>query len=303
MLPTQISQVRSFNRAVTQRIGALNDDYLQRGRPLGEARFLFEIGANGPGGVDMRSLREKLSLDPGYASRLLRALEAQDLVASAPSKSDARVRHVRLTAKGKREYAAYDKSSDAFAEAMLAPLTQTQRAKLVTAMQEVENLLRVGSVVVAIEDAASIDAQYCLTQYFTEIASRFDAGYDPAKGLPAGANLLNPPNGLFLVARLDGAPIGCVGLKRTSKRDAEIKRMWVSPQARGVGLGRRLLDEIECQARVLGIKRLRLDTNSSLTEARALYARCGYREIPDFNGEPYADHWFEKVLQASTMRG
>src|SRR5690606_21680919 len=103
-------------------------------------------------------------------------LEGQGLVASAPSKTDARVRHVRLTPKGKREYAAYDRSSDAFAEAMLAPLNETQRAKLAAAMQEVEKLLRAGSVRVAIEDAASADAQYCLTQYFTEIASRFDAG-------------------------------------------------------------------------------------------------------------------------------
>lgn len=297
MSSSQISQVRSFNRAVTQRIGALNDDYLQRGRPLGEARFLFEIGASGASGVDMRSLREKLALDPGYASRLLRALEAQGLVTSAPSKTDARVRQIRLTAKGRREYAAYDKSSDAFAEAVLAPLNETQRTKLVAAMREVENLLRAGSVVVTMEDAASADAQFCLMRYFSEIASRFDAGYDPAKGLPAGADLLNPPNGVFLIARLDGAPIGCVGLKQTCKRYSEIKRMWVSPQARGLGLGRRLLDEIEARASALGVKRLRLDTHSSLTEARALYARCGYREIPDFNGEPYADHWFEKEIE------
>ena len=152
------------------------------------------------------------------------------------------------------------------------------------------------AVTIEIEDAASADAQACIARYFTDLQTRFDAGYDPAKGLPAGADLLNPPHGFFLIARLDGAPIGCVGLKRTNADYAEVKRMWVSPDARGFGLGRRLLEELELLASLDGVTRLRLDTNKTLVEARTLYATCGYREIPDFNGEPYADFWFEKVL-------
>lgn len=293
MDPTQIQHVRRFNRAVTQRIGALNEDYLNRGRPLGEARLLFEIGLDG---AEVRALREKLGLDPGYMSRLLRALEAQGLVKTAPGESDARVRIAQLTAKGRKEHRAYDTSSDELAEAVLAPLSGKQRERLVSAMAEVAQLLRASSVVIAAEDAASADAQWCIERYFEDIAARFDGGYDPAKGLPAGADALNPPNGAFLLARLDGAPVGCVGFKLRSKREGEVKRMWVSPEARGLGLGRRLLAELETHARTLGVKRMRLDTNKSLTEARALYASAGYREIPDFNGEPYADHWFEKAL-------
>jgi DNA-binding MarR family transcriptional regulator/GNAT superfamily N-acetyltransferase len=295
----QIRRVRSFNRTVTRRIGALTDDYLDRGRPLGEARLLFEIG---PSGGDLRTLREKLGLDPGYMSRLLRSLERQHLIVTAASTADARVRRVQLTPRGLAEFRAYDKSSDDLAVAVLESLAANHRERLVTAMAEVERLLRAGAATIEIEDAASDDARHCLARFFEELARRFATGYDPVKGLPAGAELLNPPHGAFLVARLDGVPVGCVGLKRTGKSDAEVKRMWVAPDARGLGLGRRLLERIEELARASGVARLRLDTNSTLVEARALYENAGYREIADFNGEPYADQWFEKRLRPSRAR-
>src|SRR5262245_35300557 len=106
----QIRQVRSFNRAVTQRIGVLEDRYLSRGRPLGEARVLFEIGSSG--GIDLRALRQKLGLDSGYLSRLLRSLEVEGLIELRKSPIDGRVRHVSLTRAGEVEYASYDKLSD-----------------------------------------------------------------------------------------------------------------------------------------------------------------------------------------------
>src|ERR687888_1477551 len=105
----QIQQVRSFNRLVTQRIGALEDSYLSRGRPLGEARVIFEIGSSG--GIDLRALRQKLGLDSGYLSRLLRALEVGGLVEGRKSPIDGRVRHVSLTRAGHAEYASYDRLS------------------------------------------------------------------------------------------------------------------------------------------------------------------------------------------------
>jgi len=293
MEATQIERVRSFNRAVSKRIGALSDDYLDRGRPLGEARLLFEIALEG---AEIRSLRERLGLDPGYVSRLIRSLEAQGLVKTAPQVGDARVRVARLTAKGRKEYRAYDASSDLLAQTMLAHLTSGQRERLVGAMNEVTKLLGASNITIASEDPRGADAQWCLARYFEDIAARFEGGYDPTKGLPAGAELFDPPNGFFLIARLEGAPVGCVGLKRRPERTGELKRMWVSSEVRGLGLGRRLLVEIEACARSSGLRRLQLDTNKTLTEARALYVSAGYREIADFNGEPYADHWFEKKL-------
>src|SRR5688572_12417334 len=125
----QIEQVRSFSRSVTRRIGALTDDYLGRGRPLAESRLLFEIGREG---ADVRDLRARLSLDSGYLSRLLRALEAQGLVAVKPSANDARVRQVGLTRKGQREVDALDTRSQTLATSLLSPLGAAQRERLIS---------------------------------------------------------------------------------------------------------------------------------------------------------------------------
>lgn len=103
-----------------------------------------------------------------------------------------------------------------------------------------------------------------------------------------------PPAGLFLVARLDGDPVGCGALKVTGSDIGEIKRMWIAPSARGLGIAQCLLETLENHAVALGVDTLQLDTNRALTEARALYARNGYREIPPYNDNPYAHHWFEK---------
>ena len=119
MSDAAIQQVRRFNRLVTRRVGALDDSYLSRGRPLGEARLVFEIGL---AGADARSLRAALGLDSGYLSRLLRALTAEGLVEVAKGQGDARVRRVALTAKGRAEFAAYERLSDDLARSILAPL-------------------------------------------------------------------------------------------------------------------------------------------------------------------------------------
>lgn len=289
----QIRQVRSFNRTVTRRIGVLTDDYLGRGRPLGESRLLFEVGREG---ATARDLRARLSLDSGYLSRLLRSLEAQGLVRAKPSPGDARVRHVTLTAKGRREVDTLDRRSQAFATSLLEALGPTQRARLVTAMSEVERLMRAAAVVIEPADPLAEDARACIDAYLRELAERFESGFDPARGPSADPEELVPPSGILLLARLEGEALACGALKRLDADMGEIKRMWVSPSARGLGIAQRLLHALEAQARGMGLRTLRLDTNRSLTEARALYARNGYREIPRYNDNPYADHWFEKRL-------
>ena len=135
----QIQQVRSFNRAVTRRIGALSDDYLGRGRPLAESRLLFEIGH---AGADLRDLRARLGLDSGYLSRLLRGLESQGLLRTRASRSDARVREAQLSAKGRREVDELEQRSQALAASLLAPLSARQRERMAAAMDDVERLLR-----------------------------------------------------------------------------------------------------------------------------------------------------------------
>ncbi|HVI59910.1 MAG TPA: helix-turn-helix domain-containing GNAT family N-acetyltransferase [Luteimonas sp.] len=291
MADDPIRQIRSFNRAVTRRIGVLSDDYLGRGRPLGESRLLFEIGREG---ADVADLRARLGLDSGYLSRLLRALEAQGLVASRRGAGDARRRRAVLTPKGRREWEALDRRSQDAAAALLAPLGPSQRARMLAAMAEVERFMRAAAVVVAPADPAGADARACIEAYLRELDERFEAGFDPARGPSADPAELVPPAGLFLLARLDDAAIGCGALKAGGSGIGEIKRMWVAPSARGLGVAQRLLDALEAHAAAMGLHTLRLDTNRSLAEARALYARNGYREIAAYNDNPYADHWFEK---------
>jgi len=287
----QIQQVRSFNRTVTQRIGVLSDDYLSRGRPLGESRLLFEIGR---GGADLRDLRARLSLDSGYLSRMLRSLEAQGLVNSQRAADDGRVRRAVLTRKGLREFDALDRHSQDFATSLLASLGAAQRERMIAAMAEVERLMRASAVTIEPADPASADARACFEAYFHELEERFETGFDPARTVSANPEELVPPAGLFLIAQLDGRPLGCGALKVTAPRVGEIKRMWVAPDARGLGIAQRLLDALERHAVQMGLDTLQLDTNRALKEAHALYTRNGYREIPRYNGNPYADHWFEK---------
>ena len=288
-----IQQVRRFNRVVTQRVGALDASYLQRGRPLAEARVVFETG---PGGADVRALRNRLGLDSGYLSRLLRSLQKQGLVTVRAQPGDGRLRRVHLTAKGRAEFAAYDGLSDMLAQSMLAPLSPPQRARLVAAMAEVERLVRAAAVEVRVDAVDSDDAQRCLGAYFRELAARFDAGFDPAQGDAAGDAEMRPPKGVFVVARLDGEPVGCGGMKRLDATTGEIKRVWTAPSARGQGVARRMLHVLEALAREAGVTTLRLDTNRTLTEAQAMYRREGYAEIGRYNDNPYAHHWFEKSL-------
>ena len=140
------------------------------------------------------------------------------------------------------------------------------------------------------------EAEYCLSRYFAEISDRFEDGFDPARSLAPTLDGFAPPDGSFLLLRLHGKPVGCGGFKRDSEGAAYIKRMWVSPDARGLGLGRRLLGALEERARELGYRKLRLETEKSLSEAQQLDRSCGYREVPRFNDELYAHYWFEKDL-------
>ncbi|MEU1123647.1 helix-turn-helix domain-containing GNAT family N-acetyltransferase [Streptomyces sp. NPDC005899] len=290
-----IDQVREFNRIVTERVGVLHDHYLGSGRPIGEARLLWEIGEHGQ---DVRSLRERLGLDSGYVSRLLRALEADGLVTVEPHPGDRRVRVAGLTEAGRAERRALDGRSDALARSLLDPLNPAQRARLVGAMGEVSRLLTASTVTLDAVDPGHPDARRCLHAYFTELQDRFDTGFDPARSLLPDAGELRAPSGLFLVARMHGEPIGCAGLKLPREAPAEVKRMWVAPEARGLGLGRRFLTELETRAAAHGRDVLRLDTNRALGPAIGLYRSFGFQEVAAFNSEPYAHLWFEKRLTA-----
>src|ERR1700686_1864353 len=163
-------------------------------------------------------------------------------------------------------------------------------------MAEVERLITTARVSIAPIDPSDPQAQQCLRAYFSELDRRFEVGFDPSQSISADDDELRPPAGLLVLVRLGERPVGCGALKFHADEPAELKRMWVAEFARGLGIGRRLLSELERHAAAEGARTVRLETNGSLTEAIALYRSAGYVEVPAFNDEPYAHHWFEKHL-------
>jgi DNA-binding MarR family transcriptional regulator/GNAT superfamily N-acetyltransferase len=288
MLAAEVDVVRSFNRLVTRRVGALDDPYLGR-RPLGECRVLYEIGL---GAATARDVRARLGLEPAYLERLIGSLVRDGLVEEDGG-------DVGLTPAGRSLLRELDRESDELAASVLAPLSDEERARLVRAQAEVRRLLAVSMVSVAAEDPASDDARWCLSHYFAELAARFEEAFDPGRTLPADASDLVPPAGAFLIARVSGEPAGCGALKTHRPGVGEIMRMWVDRAHRGLGIGTRILDGLEEQAVALGHETVRLYTNRSLVEAKAMYRSRGYAEIPRYNDDPYANHWFEKRLRGA----
>jgi DNA-binding MarR family transcriptional regulator/GNAT superfamily N-acetyltransferase len=283
----QIELVRDFNRYYTRRLGILGD-YLGQGRPLSEARLLFEIGA----GTDLRSLRARLGLDSGYLSRLLRTLSSQGVVEVRPDPADRRVRIATLTEAGVREREELDaRARDSVAE-LLEPLTSAQRERLIEAQGQVRRLLRLAAVVISPVPDDDADGRECLRAYAAELGLRFPEGYDPATLIQPGELGV----GAFLLAREEERPIGCGVWQRLSDGVAEIRHLWVCGAARGIGLGRRLLEHVEADAAARGMTTLRLGTHTSLPEAIAMYRSSGYREIPSYSDSQYNQLNFEKTV-------
>jgi len=286
----QVETVRDFNRYYTRRLGVLTDRYLGQDRPLSEARLLFEIGDR----ADVRDLRARLGLDSGYLSRLLRSLQEQDLVRTRAHPADGRVRIAELTDAGKRERADLDARSRAGIGELLARLSAGQRRQLIDAQDRIRRLLRLAAVTVRGADAGSAVARQCLRAYAAELAVRFPEGYDHAALVDPGE--LTGDAGALLVAYEEDQPVGCGAWRRLGAGTAEIRHLWVAGPARGLGLGRRLLDSLETGAAAHAITTLRLGTHTALTEAIALYRASGYREIEPYDRSPYNQLAFEKRL-------
>jgi GNAT superfamily N-acetyltransferase len=288
-----VALVRSFNRTVTERIGALEESFLGRDRPLGASRLLWEVGEDGAG---LHGLRDRLGLDSGYASRLVRRLEDEGLVIVEACPHDRRRRRLRLTAAGTAEVRELDRLSDLAAAALIEGVPVGPRGRLLAAIAEVDRSLRAASVGIEVEDPRHPDVERLFARYADELDARFEGGFDPGIGISAEPEELTPPAGYCVVARLGGVPVGCGALKLHGEAPAELKRMWVDPGSRGLGVGQRLLETLEALAREKGARALRLETNRALKEAIGLYRRAGFEEVAPFNDEPHAHHWFEKAL-------
>lgn len=149
---------------------------------------------------------------------------------------------------------------------------------------------------IADESATSETSRHCLNRYYAELRQRFPEGFDPANSVLHSLDEFDPPRGAFLIMTVNGQPVGCGGMTPLDDGAAYLKRMWVAPEARGSGLGRKLLAALEEKAAALGYRTVKLETHRTLAEAQKLYASSGYTEMRPFNNEPYAHHWYEKSL-------
>lgn len=285
-----VTALRRFNRYFTRRIGVLNDHYLGQDRPLGEARLLFEIGD----GALLRELRSRLGLDAGYLSRMAKALEAQGMVRLSAHPQDNRLRMIELTPAGRVEVKEQDRRAGVAAAGLLDGLNETQRAELTRALATAHRLLRLAAITVDLVDGAAPDARACLDAYAADLDERFPEGFDKD-------DLVRPQEvsgdaGAFFVAYEERRPVACGALRRLEPGVGEIRHVWVHPDARRLGLARRLLDALEHEARARHFSVVRLDTHAALTEAQAMYRACGYTDIPAYDDNVYASHWFEKRL-------
>lgn len=287
-----IARLRRFNRAVTREVGALDTSFLGRGRPLGAARVLQLVQ---PDGTDVALIRDRLALDSGLLSRFLRSLEREGLITTASDPADRRRRIARLTEAGREEMAAYDAIGRDSAARIIAR-AGARAAEVVAAMDLIATLLNRDQLAIRPADPDTPEALACLQAYFDELLARVPAAQAGMFTLPdPQSDSYRPPQGRFLIAWSDDLPVGCVSLRPLGGGVAEVKRLWVHDSARGQGLARRLMTAIEDEARAMGVSLLKLDTNSALSEALALYRATDWTATAPYTGLP-ADTWLEKPL-------
>ena len=286
----QVDAVRAFNRFYTRQIDVLREDLLDSPYSLTQARVLFELAQREP--VAARVIGETLGLDPGYLSRILQGFAEAGLVEKTRSEQDARSFVLTLSALGRQTYAGLDRSSHQATADMLAALSPLQRDRLLQAIGETERALspqalpptqrvsirerRIGDIGWAIERHARLYAdEYGWNSEFEALVAQLFAGF-------AGEH--DPRRERCWIAELDGERIGCVFVVRNQDQadTAQLRCLLVDPRARGLGVGRRLVDTCLAFARAAGYARMRLWTNDVLSSARRIYEGCGFRLIEQY---------------------
>ncbi len=277
----RVDAIRRFNRFYTRRIGVLQPGYLGSPFPLPQARVLYELGQRGE--TSASELGADLDLDLGYLSRLLQGLRRQGLVLGEASREDARRVRLSLTAKGRRAYQSLDARSREEVAGMLGKLAAPEQARLVGALQAVEQVLEKKPVEITLRGHRPGDMGWVVHAhgrlYFeeygwderfeslvAEIASRFVKNFDKERER-------------CWIAEMDGEPVGSVFVVQESKTVAKLRLLIVEPRARGRGLGKRLVEECIAFARAKGYRKLVLWTQSNLAAARQIYAKCGFRRV------------------------
>jgi DNA-binding MarR family transcriptional regulator/GNAT superfamily N-acetyltransferase len=283
-LAQRVEAVRRFNRFYTRRIGVLDEDLLGSPFSLAEARVLYEMAHRTRSTA--AALGRDLGLDPGYLSRVLGRLRRRGLVGRKASTADGRQVLLSLTDRGQRSFAALDRRSQAQIGDLLRPLSPAGQARMVEAMGTIESLMgapsdRKGSYVlrphqpgdmgwVVHRHGALYAQEFGWDETFealvATIAARFIQRYDARRER-------------CWIAEKDGAIVGSVFLVKRTKTVAQLRLLLVEPEARGLGLGRRLVDECVRFARRAGYRKMMLWTNGALHAARRIYEQAGFRLV------------------------
>ena len=295
-----VASVRSFNRFYTKQIGLLRKGYLDSPFSLAEVRVLYEV-AHRTSPIASQISKE-LDMDAGYLSRVLANFEKRGLISRKPG-SDARQSHLSLTARGRRAFTALEDKTQTHAGQMLAKLSDADRNRLLDAMRTIQRLLggqtepnrsyvlrphRPGDIGWVIHRHGAL---YAAEQGWDErfealvaqIAAKFVRNFDPRRER-------------CWIAEQEGAILGSIFLVKKSARVAQLRMLLVEPSARGLGLGKRLVDECVRFAREVGYKKITLWTQSDLLAARGIYAKAGFRlvkrqPIRDFGAELVSETW------------
>jgi DNA-binding MarR family transcriptional regulator/N-acetylglutamate synthase-like GNAT family acetyltransferase len=301
-LPTRVAQVRAFNRFYTRQIGVLQEGYLRSPFSLTAVRVLYELAHRDR--TSATDLARQLDLDAGYLSRILTGFLRRGHIDNQPAPRDGRQSELRLTAHGREVFAPLDRGAQEQIGGLLARLSDAEQQRLVEAMRTIERLL---------DDAAPPGSQapYVLRPPnpgdLGWVVQRHGALYAQEYGYDEHFEALVASIVAHFVERFDqrrercwiaeraGAPIGCVFLVRGSPTIGKLRLLLVEPSARGLGIGRHLIDECVRFARLAGYRRIRLWTQSELLAARHLYARSGFQLVAE---EPH--HSFSKDLVAET---
>ena len=286
---TRVDNIREFNRFYTRRIGVLHEGLLNSAFTLTESRLLWELAHRD--GLTAAALSRELDLDAGYLSRLLRALRERRLVKSTRATDDARHQPLSLTAAGRRAFAPLDKRSRADITALLATLTETQQQALLESMTNLERLLggtpargspyplrphRPGDIGWVVSRHGALYAgEYAWDARFEALVARIAADF---------IDRFDATREACWIAERHGASVGSVFLVQARDEAtnepvagvAQLRMLLVEPAARGIGLGRRLVEECERFARNAGYRKIVLWTNANLLAARGIYRSAGY---------------------------
>jgi DNA-binding MarR family transcriptional regulator/ribosomal protein S18 acetylase RimI-like enzyme len=294
--------VRDFNRFYTRRIGALGDGHLGSAHSLTEVRVLFELAHRGQ--TTATEIGEALGLDRGYLSRTVRAFRKRGLVDATTGPDDRRQTLLRLTAAGRKAFAPLDAAARAEVVAMLQPLGASEQRRLLGAMDSVRRSLERGTLPGAappyiLRDHRPGDMGWVVHRhgvlYFEEY--RYDERFEAlvAEVVAHFIQGFDAKRERCWIAERGGEIVGSVFVAAKSRRVAKLRLLLVEPSARGLGLGRHLVDEVIRFSRRAGYSRLELWTQSELKAARRIYVAAGFTLVAEEKHES-----FGKPLVAET---